>query len=669
MPHTKFFKVILTAILLINLSFAQGDDWQENFPIKGEVRTRVDFWVKVYTEISTEEAFLHDSEDLGIIYKKVDLPASSRRRRRFLRNEERKYRKILYSMAKKKGKNLTSEEEKIKSVIGERSPRELSQMARNLRFQYGLKDRYYKGLIRSYRYMDYIKGVFEDMNMPLELRFLPHVESSFNYLAYSKVGAAGIWQFMRSTARLYRLKVGYVVDERRDVIKATKAAAKLLRDNYRTLQSWPLALTAYNHGARSMKRAINKLGTREIHKIIEGYRGRRFGFASKNFYATFMATVLISKEPEKYFKSFKKPTPFTYSTLKLPKPMTVKQLSRATGLSYNKIRDYNPSIRRSAFRSPLFLPKNFVFYFPQSDSQKIASYQKKLDQVEDKMKDLALERLHIVSRGESLYDISRGYKVSLSDLIAFNDIVNPSRIYAGMKIKIPGKDSKIETVKPKLAVTNPKLIPKEVKTEKPKIAAVKEEKPQPQIASLNKGAPLYGPALHELKGEQAPNLEGYQLELTPVRKGLYKIVIETEETLGHLAEWAAIRTQKIRDWNRLSYGSVIYQGQKLSMYLNDEQKTRFVQERNAYHLSIQEDFYENFKVKELKKYQVKRGDTLTEILEKFKLPYWLLRQSQEKGLSANLSVGQELAIPVIVSKSDESGLMLDNDEGDETSAD
>lgn len=557
---------------------------------------------------------------------------------------------MLRNIGQKEVGQLSEEELRIKKLLGERSKSEYSRLARRLRFQYGLRDRYYQGLIRSYRYMDYIESVFAGKNMPDELKFLPHVESSFNYLAYSKVGAAGIWQFMRSTARLYKLKVGYVVDERRDVIKATQAAASLLRDNYRILESWPLALTAYNHGAQSIKRAIRKLGTREIHKIIEGYQGRRFGFASKNFYATFMATVLISKNPEQYFKSFKKPKPLSYSKIILPKPITVKELSSALKVPKKTIKDYNPSIRASAFRSPLFLPKGFVFYFPKSEEKRISRYEKKLESIENKLANATTERLHIVSRGESLYDISKGYKVPLNDLIAFNNIVNPSRIFAGMKLKIPGKDTKIEKVTPKLAVTK---VEKAKKVPEPKTPVIAADK--------NKGLP-YGPLLSEIKGERQPNLEGYNLELTRSKGNLYRITIETEETLGHLAEWAGIRTQKIRDWNRLAFGGVINQGQRLVLYLNEEQALKFAQERNAYHLSIQEDFFDNFKISDTKTYTVKRGDTLTRILESNQLPLWLLRYVQEEGrLSSNLVVGQKISIPVITQKSEESGLILEEE--------
>ena len=100
-----------------------------------------------------------------------------------------------------------------------------------------------------------MRAVFRDQGMPDDLALLPHVESSFNVRAYSKYGAAGVWQFMRGTGRRF-MKVDYVVDESLDPITATRAAARLLRENYAILGTWPLALTAYNHGAAGMARAV-----------------------------------------------------------------------------------------------------------------------------------------------------------------------------------------------------------------------------------------------------------------------------------------------------------------------------------------------------------------------------------------------------------------------------
>lgn len=642
-------KILLFFFFLITSPLFASD-----FPVKGDIENRVNFWKKVYTEISTQEAFLHDDEDLSIIYEKVELPKSSRERRRFLKARKSYYQSLLNSLAKKPENQLSEEEAKVKKIVGERSSSEYRQMSRNLRFQYGLSDRYLQGLKRSYYYMDYIEGIFKEMGMPEELKFLPHVESSFNYQAYSKVGAAGIWQFMRSTARLYRLKVNYVVDERRDVFKATIAAAKLLKANHKILGTWPLALTAYNHGANSIKRAIKKLGTTDIDKIVESYKGSRFGFASKNFYATFMATVQISKDPKKYFPNFEPPGPLKLVSFELPKSLTVNSLLKVIDISKNEFKELNPSIRNSAFNSSLFLPKSLKVYLPPDKGSKLKDYVASIESLKVEEKDLTEGSLHIVSRGESLFDISQLYKVSLNDIISFNDIVNPSRIYAGMKIKIPGKDSKIKNIVAKIDTNIP---PK--KLEAP-------EKPEPVISKPAPSAVLFGPSNVELKGDELLNLAGYNLDVIKKRKDVYQIVIETEETLGHFAEWAGVRTQSIRNLNRLSFTSLIYMGQKLSIPLKDEKLESFKQERNSYHLSLQEDFYENYSVKGTQIYTVKRGDTLTTILEKFEIPFWLLRKTQEgEDLKGHLFVGQKILIPEIESAKEPSGLILEEDKSEE----
>ena len=140
--------------------------------------------------------------------------------------------------------------------------------------------------MRSSSYATHIAETFANLGLPPELAVLPHVESSFNANAYSKVGAAGLWQFMRSTGRRY-MRVDDAVDERLDPYRSTEAAAQLLAYNYRVLGSWPLALTAYNHGAAGMRRAKESVGTDDFVKINRTYNSRTFGFASRNFFPSF----------------------------------------------------------------------------------------------------------------------------------------------------------------------------------------------------------------------------------------------------------------------------------------------------------------------------------------------------------------------------------------------
>lgn len=647
----NYLSIVVLCLFIPSFSFAQNS----LFPVEGNIRTRVEFWKKVYTQISTNEAFIHDSNDLSIIYKKVKLPSSRRARKRLIKNQKRKLKKILRAIARNKTKDLSAEGQKILGIVLDKSSKQLFKMANNIRFQYGLRDRYYQGLIRSYKYLDFIQKTYADMGLPIELSYLPHVESSFNYKAYSKVGAAGIWQFMRSTGRMYGLKVNYIIDERRDPIKATKAAARLLRDNFKKLNSWPLALTAYNHGARSMVRAIKKLRTTSIDTIVEKYKGRRFGFASKNFYATFMATVEISKNPEKYFDTLKKPKIHKFSEIKLTRSYTIPQLKRALNLTNKELKEYNIEIRPIAYRSPLYLPKGITIKLPATNSNKLSMLRTKLKRLKRHSPKSYIEHMHIVSRRETLFDISRIYKVNMNKIIAYNNIDNPSRIFPGMKLKIPGNKTKFPT----------KKIIKNIK--KPAKFATISQGNRRDKEIFNFDGDLFfktfGKVLKKSKLQKKINvpmvlpeinLNSYHLDLTKLAKDRYIITIDNEETLGHYADWGLVRVQRIRKVNRMNFRTKIIPGNEIILPVKDHLINRFKEKRNEYHLSIQEDFFSHYKIIDSKIYNVKKGDTLSSILNKENLPFWLVRQYQKDGkISLNLKVGQKIQLPILESVTDE----------------
>ena len=625
--------------------------YAEDFPVEGEMRQRVDFWKRVYTEITYDQAFLHDPDEPWIVYSVVDLPKPRRSRLRILRNEIKRLQKILRSMAKKTPSEYNLEERKMRTLIGDKPSARMYEMAREIRVQNGLKKRYYQGLIRSYRYMDFIKKTFKKYRVPQRGRFLPHVESSFNYNAYSKVGAAGMWQFMRSTGRLYGLKINYIIDERRDPFKATDAAARLLRDNYRQLNSWPLAFTAYNHGAQSMKRAKRTLGTDDMNVIIKNYKNRRFGFASKNFYATFMATVEISENPEAYFPSFTPPKKFEFSTIRLAKALTLRQISKTIKISLNKLKEYNPEIRRSAFRSPLYLPRSFKLKIPKTSSRLVTEYTTRLRELKIQRDELSLDHVHVIGRGESLYYLSKLYRVSLQNLIEFNNIVNPRKIYPGMKIKIPSNKKKVAIVTPKKT---------EIPTDHPMLRPELEVKAQKGESVFEKYSQLLSSMFSNLKQEEDErnsfvliedynpevSLDSYLLDVVEIGKNLYQIHVEPDETLGHYGEWAKIKTQKVRNANRMSYRSHIRLGQKLKVPVKDIEE--FNKERLEFHLSQQEDFYSNFKVVSLNEYKVPRGMTLSRILYDNSLPFWLLRKVQKDPSALDtLDAGEIIMLPEV----------------------
>lgn len=622
--------------------------------IDTSMRLRVDFWKRVYTEITSKQAFIHDRDQVRFVYQKIDIPyENSKRKSRYASQKLNEIKKVLKNIVKKGRKNLTPEETRLSEILKDKSLNEIKSMSKRIRYQYGLKDNYYIGLKRSYLYMDYIQSVLKEFDIPKELSFLPHVESSFNYQAYSKVGAAGIWQFMRGTARNYRLNISYSIDDRRDVFKATRAAASLLKHNYSKIKVWPLAITAYNHGLASMTRAVKKHDTTKISEIIKHYEGRRFGFASQNFYATFLATAEVSASPEKFFPSFKKPKPLEYSLIQLPRELTVAQIRETLKLTNSEIKEYNPAIRSTAYRSPLYLPNKFDFRVAKLSKDELTNFNSLLANVVIKSSDLKFAGHHKIRRGDSLYSLSKIYRVSVEDLIRFNKIANPSRIFPGMKVKIPSsKEIKVTEVK--------KVIAKVETTIRPEIEKGTEAKPKTTfLDTLLKRkkdtlAERKEDNIEEKNIDEATklvNLDGFNLELENVSKDIYRIQVETEETIGHYADWGSQITQSIRNLNQMKNQSNISLGEKIKIKLNEEALKTFITNRAEFHLSIQEDFYQNFRVAGMSDYKVKSGDNINKIILNFNVPFWLFKQTQPKTFSykKNLLVGQVIKIPKVVS--------------------
>ena len=149
------------------------------------------------------------------------------------------------------------------------------------------------------RYFPEMERIFVAEGLPPELTRLPLIESCFNLDAYSKVGATGVWQFMPGTGRLYMMVNGSV-DERRDPIASTRAAARYLTNSYGRLGNWPLAITAYNHGPAGVARGVDETRSTDIVTLIRYYDGPGWGFSSRNFYAEFLAALDIEKHQEAY---------------------------------------------------------------------------------------------------------------------------------------------------------------------------------------------------------------------------------------------------------------------------------------------------------------------------------------------------------------------------------
>ncbi len=431
------YRSLAVAYTLVFLTF-QSHAQTELFPRPAALEPAVKFWTRVYTEIDTQSGFIHDSLRMDIVYQTVRVPndLGSRERRRRIERATESVREALAKLASGARQGLSNDEERILALFpAGTSNAEFGAAAGRLRFQLGQADRFRAGLIRSGTWKPYIRDVLAKRGLPLELAALPHVESSFDPTAYSKVGAAGMWQFTRSTGVRY-MRIDHIIDERRDPFLATDAAARLLADNYSVVQSWPLALTAYNHGLAGMRRAVAQQQTTDIATIVAKYQSRSFGFASRNFYTAFLAALEIDQNPERYFPNLKINPPSDTDTIVVPAYMTVDTLADALNLRESALRELNPALTDIVWSGDKYVPQGFPLRVPRATAAVAEALLGTIDA--DKMFAAQVpDREHRVRRGDTLSRIAAEYRVSLAALLRVNNMTSRDILRVGQRIRLP----------------------------------------------------------------------------------------------------------------------------------------------------------------------------------------------------------------------------------------
>ncbi|MCU0935807.1 MAG: transglycosylase SLT domain-containing protein [Gammaproteobacteria bacterium] len=363
------------------------------FPRPPELEPDVRFWVRVFTEVDTRGGFVHDNRRLDVVYEVLQPepeagPADEKAR---VAATVDRYREALRSLADGKRADLSAEEERALALWGPETGAEaLREAADRVRFQRGQADKFRDGYVRSGLWRDHIETTLKSLGLPVELAALPHVESSYNPGARSHAGAAGLWQFTVPTGKQY-LRIDRSTDERLDPFRASEAAARLLRRNHELTGSWPLALTAYNHGAGGVMRAVREMGTDDIVTIVRQYSGPAFGFASRNFYVSFLAALEVDRQAHVHFGPLRRLEP-------QEAPTAIAAGGVAAGeTTWRAVRD-------------VVRPKPTV-------------------------------RQHRVRRGETISDIAARYGVSHRQLMAMNGLRRPDRVQAGQVLRVPAGDS------------------------------------------------------------------------------------------------------------------------------------------------------------------------------------------------------------------------------------
>jgi peptidoglycan lytic transglycosylase D len=297
---------------------------QPAFPVPAGLEGAVEFWKQIFTRYSFGEVVLFDPMDPGTIYSILRAPDTEQGR-------------------------ILVEKERARIV----ADYDIADEDSRIRSQRGAKEHFAEGLKISGRYIAEMKKIFREEGLPEELSYLPLVESSFNIRARSGVGAVGMWQFMPDTGKKF-MRIDESIDERRDPMASTRAAARLLKQNYRLMDNnWPLAITAYNHGTEGIFRGMKAVESDDLVEMIKRYQSPTFGFASKNFYAEFLAVVEIATKRDAYFPFLRAHAPVLLREVEVKRQAPLNAVLKPASITQNDFFEWNPALDRDIKAIPM----------------------------------------------------------------------------------------------------------------------------------------------------------------------------------------------------------------------------------------------------------------------------------------------------------------------------
>lgn len=433
-----------------------------HFPRYKELESNVSFWSDVFTKWTSRQIAFHDVEHLDLVYSvlSVDdivtrLPgaqqddAISARRKA----EGERISAMLVSLAD--GHARTEEERRIlKSIarIGQ-EPSYATTLAEQVRSQRGLGDKFCDAAARAESYRPMMARILRSHDVPEELLALPLVESGYKIGARSSAGASGIWQFMPATGRLY-LEVNSTFDDRRDPARSTDAAARMLRKTYDNLGSWPLAITSYNHGPGGIARAVKDMGTTHFGVISRNYKGKSFGFASRNYYAEFLAAADAMGRVEELCGPLDVQI-YQPDEVLLGASASIRDLARAAGVSQDALADLNPALGDTVSRGSVKVPRGYQLNLPHGTSHDFEVAFGHVDHGSPTAPTLVARGdeaegprsttpppatlRYKVARGETLGQIARRYGTTETTLLYMNHLRNSQSLKVGQVLELPNR--------------------------------------------------------------------------------------------------------------------------------------------------------------------------------------------------------------------------------------
>lgn len=397
---------------------------------------------------------------------------------------------------------------------------------------------------RSGKYFPLMSRIFAEEGLPPELMLLSLPESGLNPTARSWAKAVGLWQFMKATGAQYGLRSNYWYDERRDFEKATRAAARHMKDLYREFNDWHLVFVAYNAGGGWVRRGIRRSGSSDYWEMRH-----KLPRETRNYVPQYIATALIIMRPEAFgFGDVQKADSLAYEVTTVDDCIDLAILAECAETDLETIKDLNPELTQWC------TPPNYKGYklrIPVGKSAVFAENYAKIP--EEKKFDFAT---HTIRRGETVSQIANRYKISKAVILEVNKLSRSKKLKVGATLVIPIKSNSASAIVEAQRLREKQDIERANRLKEEGRKTVVTASPSVAQARLKTKSVSERP--YEPKGRE---------KLT--------YVVKSGETLGHIAEWFNVRASHIRNWNNIPYGKHIYKGQKLVIWVPEEKLAQY----------------------------------------------------------------------------------------------